>query len=145
MSQRNMVVARRVTRWYVNGRGYNSELAAYMQIAKRWVNETCWEELRAKFPMQKVPGDTFTQRSKAEPLWWAERYPAREGCNCSFCAYRRFSNGRGRGCWIMKMADYRKIAREIMSGERDMSGRPVLALPAYQKEVIENLKERNEP
>jgi hypothetical protein len=122
------VYSRQVRRFYVYGRGYNSELEAYVQVAKHYVEDLMWEDWRkSNMPEYRVFSDA----------WYADRYPARFGCQCSFCHYNEKARTRsmmpvGRGCWLAKMADYRKIAREIIVGYRQKDGsmfRLPLALP----------------
>jgi hypothetical protein len=112
---KSVVTARQVTRYYVFGRGYNSSLAAHMQIAKRYV-ERLYIDAAGRIGWKEM--DAFAKR------WYSERYPVREACPCSFCysgGTRTPSNSR-HGCWFSKMADYRQIAREIMSGRRNPDG-----------------------
>lgn len=113
---KSVVTPRTVTRYFIYGRGYNSNLVAHMQIAKRYVWNLCWEANRAS----RIKCDLeFDNR------WYAARYPAREGCNCQFCSMRKYAEiPKGRGCWISKLADYRTIAREIIDGVRDGKGNP---------------------
>lgn len=153
MRDKSIVTSRKVTRWYVHGRGYTSRLQAYMQIAKRAIDR----EMYAQLTRQKVNWAEWVSLSRQ---WRAERYPYQNGCNCNFCSqYRRgvlVTEIASAGCWISRMAELRKVAREIMSGERDETGRPVLALPEfvemvtgkslapYQRVVIENLSDKKE-
>lgn len=133
---RSRVTAVQTTRYYIFGRGYNSSLAAHMQIAKRYVDWLCERDSKPS------RGLAFGEYLKVEDEWYRNRYPVREGCPCYFC----FTKGEGKrsnarpGCFFAKMADYRLIAREIISGERDHKGVPLAesvygipALPARRE------------
>ena len=134
-------------RYYIYGRGYNSELEAYMQIAKREI----WNEFYDAYRRYSAPYEMKSHQwcgthrimnfEQFRSHWYGKRYPAREGCLCHFCS--RFKHSfdpelviggipSGGGCWIAKMADYRKIAREIMRdirlGFRTPDGKELRAL-----------------
>lgn len=103
-------------RYFIYGKGYNSSLAAHMQIAKRAVQQVWWDTWRDSG--KPIPSDSL------EFEFWATRYPARQQCRCMFCSGHKIFGTRlnGRGCWVSRMADYRQIAREIISGERAKDG-----------------------
>ena len=116
--KRNVVVAKKVTRYYVNGRGFNSELDAYVQIAKRYVNEQFWKS-------RDLTRDSVPNIFVAESAWYGARYPKRPECNCSFCRSVKLPGMPSeRGCFISRLADYRQIAREIIDGTREADGTP---------------------
>ena len=146
MKRDRSVVAKVVcARYYYRGKGYNSELAAYMQMAKESVWQECWKAYliyREPFEVKSLAWSITHRVMDLEAFikdWYAMRYPMRPDCGCSFCQSSRYRMGTdrppfGRGCWLSKMADYRKIARAIMSdirhGFRTKDGKKLLALPA---------------
>jgi len=142
---KSVVRVKTVKRYYIYGRGYNNEIDAYIQAAKRYVNRLEFEAYcRYSYPYSQkfiswqiahrvMLPEQFTQN------WFSERYPARSNCNCSYCnSIRRGYTlnrkmGSGRGCWFSRMEDYRKIAKEIIVGDRNMDGSRRLSLPMRSK------------
>jgi hypothetical protein len=142
---RSVVVAVQTTRYYIYGKGYNSEILAYMQIAKHQVSRQCDADMNSAL-LRFGPFEQLSRREKElrhdliwnwDKEWYAKRYPPKPDCPCWFCAKHHgataFGIPNGRGCWFSKMADYRKIAREIISdirlGFRAKDGAKLLALP----------------
>lgn len=124
----DLVKARKVTRYFVYGRGYNSELAAHMQIAKRYVSNLAFAHVKQ---LRRDTPEPYALWSEQTRGWYRDRYPADPGCNCSYCSSFRYAKSSdGHGCWIKRMADYRQIARQIIDGTRAGNGEPILALPA---------------
>ena len=103
---KSAVTSRTVKRFYIYGRGHNSELSAYMQMAKRLIDSEYWQSRRRDNP-------PFPDDNQYFIAWWSNRYPKREGCNCLFCRSLK-PTASMRGCFITRMADIRAHARMLM-------------------------------
>lgn len=122
MSERFGVTKRKVTRYFVMGRGFSSEINAYMQLAKVYLDN------RRFLDTKDVCGDEFW---KARQKWYVARYPKREGCKCFGCEKATRKPEHFYGCTKAKTDDLRALAEKIRAGQLD----PWAEIKAYHKEI----------
>lgn len=121
MRTRNVITKRVVTRYFLNGRGYNSEAAALIAVGKNVVRLLRWRAARQTDLDSKLDRDEF---KKLERVWMRERYP----CVCkSPCGGGLY----GYGCLTARMRDYKRLGRLFLDGKIEYDGTPieVKALP----------------
>lgn len=123
MREFNKITKRVVTRYYVNGKGYNSEADALCSIGRNIVRRMKWDYRRARLPFERNrPWDDYHAQSlEIESAWMKQRYP----CECkSECA--------GLPCLTARRRDYKRLGQMFIEGKIDSEGRSteILALPA---------------
>lgn len=128
---RTVVTAKKVTRYFVLGKGYNSRLDAYTKLAKRYLHELCAKET----PWGKESWEAHRDRVR---LWWIARYPRQAKCDCFGCVRARIAPHNFYGCTRSRLADLRRIARQMMVGlinPYDESP-PALPIPSEQLRIL---------
>jgi hypothetical protein len=108
---RTVVTEKRVTRYFVLGKGYNSRLDAYTQLAKEHLESQCYKD-----NLYYLASEPWEVRRERVRLWWINRYPRQANCDCFGCLRARYTPLNFYGCTRSRLADLRRIARQMMVG-----------------------------
>jgi hypothetical protein len=114
-----------VTRYFVNGKGYNSEAAAMIALGGNVVRCMRWDASRKAFPSNDYSEDRRREVKDFERQWMRDRYP----CVCKTGCHMGGNNGYG--CLTARMRDYKQLGLLLTTDQIDYRGNPVAikALP----------------
>jgi hypothetical protein len=119
MKEWNKITKRVVTRFYVNGKGYNSEAAALEALGRIVVRNIRWDYGYSRIPMGHFLGtEGVKERKEVERQFMVRRYPCQCKDSCS-----RPNAPDYYGCLTAKRRDYRKLGKLLLDGIIDSRGR----------------------